>query len=41
MKLIEYDLKYKEDFIQFNKDWIVDNFGFLEDEDIKTFEEID
>lgn len=41
MELIEYDSKYKEDFIQFNKDWIVDNFSFLEDEDIKTFEEID
>lgn len=41
MELIEYDSKYKEDFIQFNKDWIVDNFGFLEDGDIKTFEEID
>lgn len=41
MKLIEYDSKYKEDFIQFNKDWIIDNFGFLEDEDIKTFEKMD
>ena len=41
MKLIEYDPKYKEDFVQFNKDWIIDNFGFLEDEDIKTFEKMD
>lgn len=41
MELIEYNSKYKEDFIQFNRDWIVDNFGFLEDEDIKTFEKID
>lgn len=41
MKIIEYDSKYKEDFIQFNKDWIIDNFGFLEDEDIKTFEKMD
>lgn len=41
MELIEYDSKHKEDFIQFNKDWIVDNFGFLEDEDIKTFEKVD
>lgn len=41
MDLIEYDAKYKEDFIQFNKDWIIDNFGFLEDEDIKTFEKIE
>ena len=41
MELIEYNPKYKEDFIQFNKDWIVDNFGFLEDEDVKTFDQID
>ena len=41
MKIIEYDSKYKEDFIQFNKDLIIDNLGFLEDEDIKTFEKMD
>lgn len=41
MELIEYDAKYKDDFIQFNKDWIIDNFGFLEKEDIETFEKID
>ena len=33
MQIIEYDAKYKQDFIDFNTAWIVDNFGFLEDED--------
>lgn len=41
MKIIEYDPKYKQEFIDFNTDWIVDNFGFLEDEDRETFENID
>ncbi|MBO6178763.1 MAG: GNAT family N-acetyltransferase [Selenomonadaceae bacterium] len=41
MKIIEYDPKYKQDFIDFNTAWIVDNFGFLEDEDRETFEKID
>lgn len=37
MEVLEYKDKYKKDFIQFNTDWIVDNFGFLEDEDRDTF----
>lgn len=41
MKVIEYQEKYKADFIQFNTDWIVDNFGSLEKEDIETFEHIE
>ncbi|MDO4168660.1 MAG: GNAT family N-acetyltransferase [Lachnospiraceae bacterium] len=41
MKVIEYQEKYKADFIQFNTDWIVDNFGFLEPEDRETFEHIE
>lgn len=41
MEIIEYDAKYKADFIQFNKDWIIDNFGVLEKEDIETFDTID
>jgi N-acetylglutamate synthase-like GNAT family acetyltransferase len=41
MEIIEYTPKYKQDFIKFNTDWIVDNFGFLEDEDLETFEKID
>lgn len=36
MEIVEYDPKYKKDFIQFNTDWIVDNFGFLEKEDRET-----
>ena len=41
MKIIPYHEKYKEAFIQFNTDWIKDNFGYLEKEDIDTFEHID
>ena len=41
MEIIEYDAKYKDDFIWFNKDWILDNFGVLEKEDIETFDTID
>lgn len=37
MNVIEYEEKYKKDFIQFNTDWIIDNFGFLEAEDNETF----
>ena len=33
MEIIKYDPKFKDDFIKFNPDWIVDNFGFLENED--------
>lgn len=41
MQIVSYDKKYKADFIQFNTDWIVDNFGALEQEDIKTFENLE
>ena len=41
MEIVEYNAKYKDDFIQFNKDWILDNFGVLEKEDIETFDTID
>lgn len=41
MEIIKYQEKYKDYFIQFNTDWIVDNFGSLEQEDIDTFEHID
>jgi len=37
MKVIEYDPKYKKDFIDFNKTWIIDYFGSLEDEDYEVF----
>ena len=41
MEVIQYDSKYKEAFIKFNTDWITDNFGFLEKEDLETFENIE
>ncbi len=41
MKIIEYQEKYKKDFIQFNTDWIVDHFGYLEPEDMDTFHHIE
>ena len=41
MDIIEYDAGYKEAFIRFNTDWITDNFGFLEKEDLETFENIE
>ena len=37
MKLIEYDRRYRQDFIDFNTAWIEDNFGHLELEDYETF----
>ena len=41
MKVIEYDARYKQDFIDFNSAWIIDNFGHLDPEDIEAFEKID
>ena len=41
MKLIKYDQKYRQDFIDFNTAWIEDNFGHLEPEDYETFEHIE
>ena len=41
MDVIQYQEKYKKDFIQFNTDWIVDNFGCLEEEDLETFNHIE
>ena len=41
MKIIKYDSKYKDEFIQFNTDWIIDNFGYLEQEDFETFDKIE
>ena len=37
MEIIEYQEKYKDYFVQFNTDWIVDNFGFWEEEDKNAF----
>lgn len=41
MNVIQYQEKYKKDFIQFNTDWIKDNFGYLEEEDLATFDHIE
>ena len=41
MELIKFEEKYRKAFIDFNTDWIVDNFGFLEAHDIETFNKID
>ncbi len=41
MRVIEYDKKYRQDFIDFNSAWIIDNFGHLESEDYETFEHIE
>lgn len=41
MKVIPFEEKYRQDFIDFNTDWIVSNFGFLEEHDKETFERID
>ncbi len=41
MKVIPFEERYRQDFINFNTDWIVSNFGFLEEHDKETFEKID
>ncbi len=41
MKIIQFEERYREDFIRFNTEWIVSNFGFLEQHDKETFEKID
>ena len=41
MKIITYDAKYKDKFIEYNKDWIIENFECLEKEDEETFENIE
>ena len=41
VKITEYDSKYRQDFIDFNSAWITDNFGFLEKEDLETFDNIE
>ena len=41
MKVILFEEKCRQSFIDFNTDWIVSNFGFLEEHDKETFERID
>ena len=41
MKLVQFEEKFRQAFIDFNTDWIVTNFGKLEPHDLETFEKID
>ncbi|MCX4356472.1 MAG: hypothetical protein OSJ43_09620 [Oscillospiraceae bacterium] len=41
MEIIEYAPKFKDDFIKFNTDRSIDNFGFLVNEDTETFSHIE
>ena len=41
MQIVKFEEKYRQYFIDFNTDWIVDNFGFLEERDLHTFQNID
>ena len=41
MRVIAFEEKYRQDFIDFNTDWIVSEFGFLEEHDREAFEMID
>ena len=41
MDLVSYNPKYKTNFIDLNTAWIKNNFGFLEEADIKTFQTIE
>lgn len=41
MQVIPFEEKYKQDFINFNTEWIVSNFRFLEEHDKETFDKID
>lgn len=41
MKVLPFEEKYRQDFIDFNTEWIVSNFGFLKEHDKRTFEKID
>ena len=41
MELVQFEEKYRQAFIDFNTDWIVSNFGLLEEHDKETFQKID
>lgn len=41
MKIIPFAEKYRQDFIDINTDWIVSNFGALEEHDVESFQSID
>ena len=35
MELVKFQEKYRQAFIDFNTDWIISNFGFLEEHGAK------
>lgn len=41
MEVVKFAEKYRQAFIDFNTDWIVSNFGFLEKHDKEMFDKID
>lgn len=41
MQVIKYNSKYKKQFIEFNKEWILKYFGKMEKDDFDTFNNID
>lgn len=41
MELIQYDCRFKQAFIDLNTAWITGLFGFLEQEDLNTFHNIE
>ena len=41
MDIVKFEEKYRKYFIQFNTDWILDNFGTLEPKDSESFSSID
>ncbi|MCD8147800.1 MAG: GNAT family N-acetyltransferase [Clostridiales bacterium] len=41
MKIIPFEERYQQAFIDFNTDWIVSNFGFLEEPDRELFANLD
>lgn len=41
MKIIPFEERFRQDFIKFNTDWIISNFGNLEKHDEETFKNID
>lgn len=41
MEVIPFEEKYRQDFIDFNTDWILREFGKLEEHDLQTFASID
>ncbi len=41
MKIIQFEERYRQDFIAMNTSWIIDYFQNLEPQDMNTFEKID